>query len=120
MGTREGLAIWNLAWRNKTWIHTHSFWEVRNGKTTRFLEDSWQQEPRMENLDREELQQDMTVQGKTKVHHYWKQETYHNRWLIWDNLNSQNRDQTATIVKEVEEELGKRKTIVSEEEDQLR
>jgi hypothetical protein len=33
-GTREGFAIWNLAWRNKTWIQTHSFWEIRNGRTT--------------------------------------------------------------------------------------
>jgi len=36
MGTREGSAIWNLSWHNKTWIHKHSFWEVRNGKTTIF------------------------------------------------------------------------------------
>jgi hypothetical protein len=70
--------------------------------------------------DREELQQDMIAQGKTKVHHYWKQETERNRWRIWDNLNSQTRDRTTTIMKEVEEELGKRKIAISEEEDQLR
>ena len=73
----------------------------------------------MGNPDREELQQDMIAQGKTKVYHYWKQETDQNRWRIWDNLSSQNRDQTATIVKEVEEELGKRKIAVSEEKDQV-
>jgi hypothetical protein len=55
MGTREGSAIWNLTWRNKTWIHKHIFWEVRNGKTTRFWEDAWQREPRMDNPDMEEL-----------------------------------------------------------------
>jgi hypothetical protein len=89
-------------------------------KQARFWEDAWQQEPRMENPDKEELQQDMTVQGKTKVYHYWKQEIDRNRWRIWDNLSSQNRERTATSVKEVEEELGKRKIAVSEEEDQLR
>jgi hypothetical protein len=120
MGTREGSTIWNLAWRNKTWVQTHSFWEVRNGKTTRFWEDAWQQEPKMGNLDREELQQDMIVQGKTNVHHYWKQETDRNRWRIWDNFNSQTSDRTTTIVKEVEEEMRKRKIAVSDEEDQLR
>jgi hypothetical protein len=62
----------------------------------------------------------MIVQGKTKVYHYSKQETDHNRWRIWDNLSSLNRDQITTIVKEVEEELRKRKLVVSEEEDQLR
>jgi hypothetical protein len=61
----------------------------------------------------------MTTQGKTKVHHYWKKEKNHNRWRIWDNLNSQTRDQTTTVAKEVEEELGKRKIAVSEEKDQV-
>jgi hypothetical protein len=82
MGTREGSTIWNLSWHNKTWIHKHSFWEVRNGKIDRLWEDMWQQEPRMENLDREELQQEMTAQGKIKIHHYWKQENDHDRWRI--------------------------------------
>jgi hypothetical protein len=119
MGTREGSSIWNLSWRNKTWIQKHSFWEVRNGNIARFWEDVWQQEPRMENTDREELQQAMTTQGKIKIHHYWKQKNSHDKWRIWDKLNPQNRDRIAKITKEVEEELGKRKIVISEEEDQL-
>jgi len=39
-GTKEGSTIWNLAWRNKAWIQTHNFWEVKNGRTTRFSEDA--------------------------------------------------------------------------------
>ena len=74
----------------------------------------------MGNPDRAELQQDMIVQGKTNVHHYWKQEIDQNIWRIWDNLNSQTSNRTTTIVKEVEEELRKRKIAVLEEEDQLR
>ena len=74
----------------------------------------------MENTDREELQQKMTVQGKIKIHHYWKQENDRDKWRIWDKLNPQNRDRIEAITKEVEEELGKRKIVVSEEEDQLR
>jgi hypothetical protein len=77
---------------------------VRNGKISRFWEDTWQQEPIMENLDKEEIQQEMTVQGKIKIHHYWKQENDRDRWRIWDKLNPQNRDQIAAITKEVEEE----------------
>jgi hypothetical protein len=120
MGTREGSTIWNLAWRNKHWIQEHSLWEVINSRTTRFWEDAWQQEPRMENPDREELQQEMIGQGKTKIHHYWKQREGNARWRMWDKLKPQNRARTETITKEVEEELGKRKIGVSEEEDQLR
>jgi hypothetical protein len=93
---------------------------VRNGKKVRCWEDVWKQEPKMENLDREELQWEMTTQGKIKIHHYWKQENDRDRWRIWDKLNPQNRDQIATIMKELEEELGKWKIVVSEEEDQLR
>jgi hypothetical protein len=62
----------------------------------------------------------MTEQGKIKIHHYWKQENDHDRWRIWDKLNPQNRDRIATIMKEVEEELGKMKIVVSEEEEKLR
>jgi hypothetical protein len=54
-GIREGLAIWNQVWCNKSWIQTYIFWEVRNGRTTRFWEEAWQQEPRMEKSDREAL-----------------------------------------------------------------
>jgi hypothetical protein len=35
-GTMEGSTIWNLAWCNKAWIQTYSFWEVKNGKIARF------------------------------------------------------------------------------------
>jgi len=62
----------------------------------------------------------MIVQGKTKVYHYWEKEIDRNRWRIWDNISSKNRERTTTSMKEVEEELGKRKIAISEEEDQLR
>jgi hypothetical protein len=63
----------------------------------------------MENPEREELQQEMIGQGKTKIHHYSKQRDGNARWRIWDKLNPQNRAQIETIMKEVEEELGKGK-----------
>jgi hypothetical protein len=119
MGTGEGSTIWNLAWRNKKWIQGHSFWEIRNGRTTRFWEDAWQQEPRMENQDKEVIKQEMIGQGKMKVYQYWKQREENARWRIWDNIQPQNRAQEGPMVKEIEEELGKRKIWVSEEEDQL-
>ena len=73
----------------------------------------------MGNPNREELQQEMIAQEKinsTTIGSKKQIET----WIIWDNLNPQTRDWTATIAKEVEEELGKRKIVVLEEEDQLR
>ena len=86
----------------------------------RFWEDAWQQEPRMENQDREVTKQEMIQQGKTKVYQYWKQREENARWRIWEKINPQNRAQGDPVMKEIEEELGKRKIGVSEEEDQLR
>jgi hypothetical protein len=62
----------------------------------------------------------MSVQGKTTIHHYWKPRNDSNIWRTWDKLNPQNRDRITTLAKEVEEELGKRKIAISEDEDQLR
>ena len=74
----------------------------------------------MENLDMEEIQQEMIGQGKTTIHHYQKPRNDSDRWRTWDKLNPPNRDRIATLAEEVEEELGKRKIAISEEEDQLR
>ena len=115
MGTKEGSTICNLYWRNKNWIQSHSFWEIRNGRTTIFWEDAWQQEPRMENLDRGILQQELIMQGKINVYQYWKQEMDRNKQRIWDKITLQNNDPPATIVKELEEELGRHKITVMEE-----
>jgi hypothetical protein len=62
----------------------------------------------------------LITQGKTKVYHYWKQEIDRNKWRIWNTLSPQNRVETATTVKEVEEELGRRKIAVMEGNEQLR
>jgi hypothetical protein len=62
----------------------------------------------------------MMAQGKTQVYHYWKQEAERNKWRIWNILTPQTRDQTATTVKEVEEELGRRKIAITDGNDQLR
>jgi hypothetical protein len=119
-GTRDGSSIWNLAWCNKAWIQKHIFWEIRNGRTTRFWEDAWQQEPRMENLDRGILQQDLITQGKINVYQYCQQGIDRNKWRTWDKIIPQNNEILATTIKEVEEELGKQKITVTKGEDQLR
>jgi hypothetical protein len=74
----------------------------------------------MENPDREVLQQELIAQGKINVYQYWKHEMDCNKWRIWDKITLQNNDPPTTTVKEVEEELGRRKITVTEGEDQLR
>lgn len=43
----KGLAVWNLAAQNENLINQHAFWEICNGKTIRFWQDSWQQREQM-------------------------------------------------------------------------
>lgn len=40
-----GSFIWNNTKAHLNMIHKHSFWEIRDGKTTYFWDDSWQQLP---------------------------------------------------------------------------
>jgi hypothetical protein len=89
-------------------------------KNNQILGGHMETRTQMENPDREELQQEMIAQGKIKIHHYYKQENDRDRWSILDKLNPQNRDRITKITKVVEEEMGKMKIVVSEEEDQLR
>ena len=42
---RQGSNIWNTAWRNRSLIQQHAFWEIRNGESALFWQDSWQQLP---------------------------------------------------------------------------
>jgi hypothetical protein len=38
----QGSNIWNIAWQNKDMIQKHAFWEICNGDSARFWQDSWQ------------------------------------------------------------------------------
>ena len=39
----KGSNIWNMAWKNKDLVQNHAFWEVRNGESAMFWQESWQQ-----------------------------------------------------------------------------
>jgi len=109
-----------LSWRNRNWVHEHSLWEIRNGQTTRLWEDAWQQVPHLENQDREGVKQEMLRKGKIKVCQYWKQRDNIPKWRTCDIIQTQDNNQDYKLVKEIEEELGKRKIMFSNEEYQLR
>lgn len=46
-GVGMGSVIWNSAKQHKSLIQHHIFWEIKNGNTARFWEDSWQQLPKL-------------------------------------------------------------------------
>ena len=43
-----GSHIWNSTQKGQSLIQENSFWEVRNGESTLFWEDVWQQLPKLE------------------------------------------------------------------------
>ena len=70
-GTREGPSIWNLDWHNKAWIQTNNFWEIRDGRSTFFGEDSLQQLPKIQDNPNYMILKYILKEGQgKKVHHY--------------------------------------------------
>jgi hypothetical protein len=106
-GSGEGSTIWNMAWRNKSLIQEHCFWEIRNGQTTHFgrmlgnRNQDWK--TRIEKLSSKIIQT-----GKVRVHQYWKQRERISKWRCWDPILPQDLNQNSPLVKELEEELQKK------------
>jgi hypothetical protein len=40
----QGSNIWNTAWKNRELVQKYAFWEIRNGESALFWQDSWQQQ----------------------------------------------------------------------------
>jgi hypothetical protein len=75
-GDNPGSLIWTAAKQNRQLITRHAFWEIRNGRTTLFWQDSWQQWPILAKEDwaRDICTQAMRV-GLTTVADYWQNST---------------------------------------------
>ena len=67
-GDNTGSLIWTAAKQKRQIITQHSFWEIGNGETALFWQDSWQQLP---TLNTEEWPHDISAQvigmGLTRV-----------------------------------------------------
>jgi hypothetical protein len=44
-GKNSSSLIWNNVWKKKDIIHTHCFWEVKDGTNSLFWDETWQQLP---------------------------------------------------------------------------
>jgi exonuclease III len=83
-GDAKGSLIWNAAKQNRQLVMQHSFWEIGNGQTALFWQDSWQQWPA---LNAEDWSKDMCAQatgaGLTKVADYWQNNHGEGTWRCW-------------------------------------
>jgi hypothetical protein len=116
-----GSLIWTAARQNRQLVSAHAFWEIRNGKTALFWQDSWQQWPV---LCKEEWAQEICTQatraGLTKVADYWQDGPQENMWHRW-HLDRENIALRAGVDLEPwHEEMMKRKIPKRTGEDILR
>jgi ribonuclease HI len=83
-GDDPGSLIWTAAKQNRQIVTRHAFWEIRNGRTTLFWHDSWQQWPI---LAKEGWAQDICAQamqsGLTNVADYWQESPLEDTWRHW-------------------------------------
>jgi hypothetical protein len=80
----QGSNIWNAAWKNRSLIQEHAFWEIRNGQSALFWMDSWQQLPPLQTEDNlrsyENHIQDLT---SLKVAELWSNTSNNPPWRSW-------------------------------------
>jgi hypothetical protein len=109
-GIRPGSLIWNNAWRNHDLVQSQCFWEVHNGTSTLFWDDTWEQHTI---LGEEEKYLDLcfTLEraGWVKLHHYWTtfQPSGNSTLRTWKPLeewpvqwNEQLKDLVSKIIQE--------------------
>jgi hypothetical protein len=81
---RQGSNIWNTAWRNRSLIQQHAFWEVRNGESALFWQDSWQQLPPLDELESlHPLKIKLQQYGLKKVKDFWLPNHGRQQWRPW-------------------------------------
>jgi exonuclease III len=80
----QGSNIWNTAWRNRPLVQQHAFWEVRNGKSALFWQDSWQQLPPLEDMESlQPLKLSLQQNIFNNVQDFWLPSQERQPWRQW-------------------------------------
>jgi hypothetical protein len=88
----QGSNIWNTAWQNKDLIQKHAFWEIHNGGSAMFWQDSWQQlKPLKELAELTPLQQALNQDPPLKVKDLWKPLETRQSWRQWKTSSQELR-----------------------------
>lgn len=116
----EGSPIWNLAKNNRNIIQNHSFWEIRNGESALFWEDSWQQHLKLDNPDLEVYKNHCQNRGKHSVQQYCTSGISDQEWRKWSLPVTENPNEETPNLQNFLLVLNKRKIRVSTDKDKLR
>jgi hypothetical protein len=120
-GDNQGSLIWTAAKQNRLLVTQHAFWEIGNGKTTLFWQDSWHQWPA---LNTEDWAHDIYPQaiqaGMTTVADYWQDNSREDTWRSW-HLDKERLNLEAQVdLAPLQEELTKRRIPIIAGNDTLR
>ena len=103
----KGSTIWELASQNRDIINRHAFWEIINGRTTKFWEEAWQHRGRM--VEIQEIQNTYRAakaKGLNYVNDYWKEGRENEMWREWIGPeewdNNIDEELKARIIKEMD------------------
>ena len=103
----KGSTIWELASQNRDIINRHAFWEIINGRTTKFWEEAWQQRRRM--VEIQELQniyRESMAKGLIHVKDYWKEGGENEMLREWigpeECYNNIDKEIKARIIKDMD------------------
>jgi hypothetical protein len=117
----QGSNIWNTAWQNKDLIQKHAFWEIRNGDSARFWQDSWQQlKPLKELAELTPLQQALNQDPSLKVKDLWKPLEARQTWRQWKTSSQDLRVPDDLNLSAWHYHAGRRKIPIREGPDILR
>jgi len=82
--------IWNTAWRNRPLIQQHAFWEIRNGESALFWQDSWQQLPPLEDMEILNNIKTNLQQGRLqRVNDFWIPTQDRQSWRKWKTTSTE-------------------------------
>ena len=116
----KGSAIWNLAAVNRFLIRQHSFWEIREGKTALFWEDSWQQREKFfSRLDLGEIFLFKNIPNQRYLCNYWNSDE-EGQWRIWKGKEQWRNAPETTQWNNFEKEMKTRTLVATNGEDILR
>jgi hypothetical protein len=86
----QGSNIWNTAWKNRDLVQEHAFWEVRNGESAMFWQDSWQQLKPLKDLEElRPLKQALSQDTLLRVKDLWKPMDQRLQWRHWKTSNQE-------------------------------
>ena len=119
-GIIKGSHIWNKAWENRDIVQKNSFWEISAGDLAWFLDDKWQQEPKLLREDLVDLNNDTDNKGLLRANDFLDQTNSEGKWRTWKKMEYRDNSPLKAKVEALIAILDQRKLLISADHDQLR